>query len=74
MRDRDEKQSLITRQLQERQRLQERITQVRDRYNQDMLELRKDIGHYHEVGEQALRELQPEQQSHRHAHNMGLRL
>jgi len=73
-RDRDEKQTLITRQLQERGRLQERIVQVRERYNQGMLELRQDISHYHEVGDRALRELQSEQQSHRHTQNFGPRL
>ncbi len=74
IRDRDEKQRLINRQLLERQRLQERIVQVRERHNQGMLELRKDISHYHEVGEQALRDLHADQQSHRHTHDMGFRL
>ncbi len=72
IRDRDEKQLLITRQLQERQRLQERIAQVRKRHNQGMVELRKDIGNYHEMGEQALRNIQPEDHVHRHTHNMGI--
>jgi hypothetical protein len=58
VRDSDEKHALINQQLMERQRLQERIILVRDRYNQDMLELRKDIGHYQVVGEQALRDSQ----------------
>jgi len=74
IRDRDEKQLLITRQLQERGRLQERIVQVRERHNQGMLELRKEISLYHEVGEQALRNIQSEEHAHRHTHDMGLRL
>ena len=72
--DRDEKQLLITRQLQERQRLQERIAQVRERHSQGMVELRKDIGNYHEMGEQALRNLQSEEHAHRRTHDMGLKL
>lgn len=72
IRDRDEKQTLINRQLQERQRLHERINQVREKYHQDMLALRKDIGHYHDVGEQALRHVQSEDQVHKY--DMGHRL
>lgn len=41
IRDTEEKQALIQLQLMEHQRLQEHILLVRDRYNQDMLELRK---------------------------------
>ena len=74
IRDRDEKQVLITRQLQERGRLQDRIVQVRERHNQGMLELRQDISHYYEVGDRALRELQSEQHSQRHTQNLGFRL
>jgi len=74
IRDRDEKQSLINRQLLERQRLQDRIVQVRERHNQGVLELRKEISHYHDVGEQALRDVQSEDHAHRHTHDMGLRL
>lgn len=74
IRDRDEKQTLITRQLQERGRLQERIVQMRERYNQGMLELREDISHYHEVGDRALRNVQSEEHAHKHIHNMGPRL
>lgn len=74
IRDRDEKQAVINRQLQERQRLQERVSEVRERYHHDMLVLRKEVRHYHEVGEQALRHLQSEDHAHKHEHNMGLRL
>jgi len=74
IRDNDEKQTLITRQLQERGRLQNRIVQVRARHNQGMLELRKEISHYHEVGEQALRNVRSEDHAHRQTHNMGHRL
>lgn len=74
IRDRDERQALINRQLQERQRLQERITGVRNNYHQDMQVLRKEARHYHEVGEQALRSIQSEDHVHRHAHDMSPRL
>ena len=74
IRDRDEKQAVINRQLHERQRLQERVSEVRERYHQDMLVLRKEVRHYHEVGEQALRHIQSEEYVHRHAHSMGPRL
>ncbi|MCB1935493.1 MAG: relaxase [Nitrosomonas sp.] len=74
IRDRDERQALINRQLQERQRLQERVTEVRGQYHQDMLVLRKEIRHYHDVGEQALRHVQSEDHVHRQTHDMGLRL
>lgn len=74
IRDRDERQALINRQLQERQRLQERVTQVRDKYHQDMLVLRKEVSHYREVGEQALRHVQSKDHVHRQTHDMGPRL
>jgi hypothetical protein len=74
IRDRDERQVLINRQLQERQRLQERITQVRGQYHKDIQVLRKEVRHYHEVGEQALRSVQSEDHVHRHAHDMSPRL
>ena len=74
IRDSDERQALINRQLQERQRLQERIAHVRDKYHQDMLVLRKEVRHYHEVGEQALRNIHSEDHVHRQTHDMGPRL
>ncbi|WP_090701953.1 DUF5615 family PIN-like protein [Nitrosomonas aestuarii] len=74
IRDRDERQAVINHQLQEHQRLQEHVTEMRDKYHQDMLVLRKEIRHDHEVGEQALRHVQSEDHVHRHAHDMGLRL
>jgi hypothetical protein len=74
IRDSDEKQALINQQLMERQHLQERILLVRDRYNQDMLELRKDIGHYQVVGEQALRDSQTARQLQQHNQEIQLRL
>jgi hypothetical protein len=46
LRDRDEKQALITAQLQERQRLQEQILHLRHQRNKTLIELRQDIGHY----------------------------
>lgn len=64
IRDNEEKQALIQQQLMERQRLQERILLIRNRYNQDMLELRKDIGQYQTLGEQALRDLYARQLQH----------
>ena len=66
IRDTEEKQALIQLQLMEHQRLQEHILLVRDRYNQDMLELRKDIGHYQTLGEQAFRDLHAERQLQNH--------
>ena len=42
----------------------QRITQMRERHNQHMLELRKDIGNYHEIGNQALQEFQAVQHQH----------
>ncbi len=68
VRDRDERQTLITRQLQERMRLQERVLHVRNQHNHVMLELRKDIGRYNEMGEQALEKSQDVQ--HQHANDI----
>lgn len=50
-RDHAEKQELITRQLQERGRLQDKIQSVRQEHNETMLQMRKDIGTYMEMKE-----------------------
>ncbi len=50
LRDRDEKQNLINRQLQERQRLQKSLNEFKERYQNQMLELRETIAHYVEIG------------------------
>lgn len=73
-RDSNEKHALINQQLMERQRLQECILLVRDRYNQDMLELCKDIVHYQAVGEQALRDSQTARQSQQHNQDIQFKL
>lgn len=64
VRDRDERQALITRQLQERMRLQERALHVRKQHNHVMMELRQDIGRYTQMGEQALEKSQAVQHQH----------
>lgn len=48
-RDRNEKQDMLTKQLQERQRLQDKIQHVRQEHNDTMMQMRKDIGHYMEM-------------------------
>ncbi len=50
IRDRYEKQTLIDRQLQERQSLQEEIQTLQHQHTQEMLELKQDIAHYMEIG------------------------
>lgn len=49
LRDRTEKQALVERQLQERQKLQERIQTLREERNQTTLQMRQDIGRYMEM-------------------------
>ena len=51
-RDQKEKQELITKQLQERGRLQDKTQSVRQEHNETMLQMRKDIGKYMEMKEQ----------------------
>ena len=55
-RDRNEKNDLITKQLQERQRLQEKIQTVRQEHNEVMLQMREDIARYVEMKEQGKQE------------------
>lgn len=51
-RDHSEKQELVTKQLQERGRLQDKIQAVRQDHNETMLQMRKDIGVYMDMKEQ----------------------
>lgn len=48
LRDRNEKQALVERQLQERQKLQDKIQTLREERNQTTLQMRQDIGCYME--------------------------
>ncbi len=50
-RDQKEKQELITKQLQERGRLQSHVQNLRQHHNETMLQMRKDIGTYMEMKE-----------------------
>jgi len=50
-RDQKEKQALITKQLQERGRLQNHVQNIRNEHNETMLQMRKDIGTYMEMKE-----------------------
>lgn len=56
IRDAEEKQKLITQQLHERQRLQERVHTIRQQHNDVMLDLRRDIGRYVELGGEAFQQ------------------
>ncbi len=49
LRDRSEKQALVERQLQERQKLQDKIQTLREECNQTTLQMRQDIGRYMEM-------------------------
>ncbi len=49
LRDRSEKQALVERQLQERQKLQDKIQTLREERNQTTLQMRQDIGRYMEM-------------------------
>lgn len=65
-RDRDEKQALIDRQLQERQTLQKEIRHALQGHNLKILNLRQDIGRYMEMGGQSQKILQEKHdQAHR---------
>ena len=50
-RDQKEKQELITKQLQERSRLQTHVQNLRNEHNETMLQMRKDIGTYMDMKE-----------------------
>lgn len=53
-RDADEKQNLVTHQLEERNRLRENMTNLRERTHQRCADLRCDIARYQKMGEPAL--------------------
>ncbi|MBV1928229.1 MAG: hypothetical protein KUG81_01790 [Gammaproteobacteria bacterium] len=66
-RDQKEKQELITKQLQERGRLQTHVQNLRNEHNETMLQMCKDIGTYMEMKEKNSPELvqfKPQQQEH----------
>ena len=66
-RDQKEKQELITKQLQERWRLQDHVQKLRNEHNETMLQMRKDIGTYMEMKEKNSPEpvqFKPQQQDH----------
>jgi hypothetical protein len=58
-RDWHERQNMIQLQLEERGKLQNEIAEFRESYTQTMLDLRRDIGRYQEMGEQALEKKEP---------------
>lgn len=51
LRDQNEKQKLVEKQLNERHKLQEKIQSLREERNKDILQMRKDIGQYMEMKE-----------------------
>jgi hypothetical protein len=66
-RDQKEKQELITKQLQERSRLQDHVQKLRNEHNETMLQMCKDIGTYMEMKERNSPEpvqFKPQQQEH----------
>ncbi|MGN7439097.1 MAG: hypothetical protein ACTHOO_10700 [Alcanivorax sp.] len=72
-RDQKEKQELITKQLQERGRLQDHVQNLRSEHNETMLQMRKDIGTYMEMKERNSSEpveFKPQQQD-RGGYTMG---
>ena len=60
IRDRDEKQTLLDRQLKERQKLQMQIRPVLQEHQREILELKQDIGRYIEMGGPSQKNLQEE--------------